>query len=170
MSDESDEPDLAYEKTDEVILRPRFKKTTLELPLETIHQKQPLRNVQSVPHLKSLVVENDNKVFTISHAESLSRISMTPEVPSISFANLPKNYEDTPTIEKFRNSTSLYSIQTNNEAKATEKNELSMPRYYRKSGLVGSPSSENFKTISEESIAVSSSSRKHLVEKAKGCK
>lgn len=86
---------------------------------------------------------------------------MTPEVPSISFASLPKNYEDTPTIEKFRASTSLYSIQTANEAKATEKNEFSMPRYYRKSGLVSSPSTE---TISEESFTTS---RRQLVEKSK---
>lgn len=134
----------------------------MELPLETIHQKKPLRNVQSVPHLTSLA-EGGNKLFTISHSESMSRISMTPEVPSISIANLPKHYEDTPTIEKFRASTSLYSIQTANEAKATEKNDFAMPRYYRKSGLVGSPSSENFKNISEESLPTS---RRQLAEKS----
>lgn len=148
---------------DEVVLRPKFKKHHLDLPLETIHQRQPLRNVQSVPHLNSLD-ENTNKVFTISHAESMSRISMTPEVPSISFASLPKNYEDTPTIEKFRTSTSLYSIQTANEAKATEKEDFSMPRYYRKSDMVVSPSTENFKTISEESLPTTS--RRQLAAKS----
>lgn len=77
----------------------------------------------------------------------MSRISMTPEVPSISFSNLPKNYEDTPTVEKFKVSTSLYSIQTANEAKATKMNEFSMPRYYRKAKLVATLSMENFENI-----------------------
>lgn len=58
---------------------------------------------------------------------------MTPEVPAISFTNLPKNYLETPTVEKYRESVSLYSIQT---AVNSAKQDYSMPRYYRKSDLI----------------------------------
>lgn len=60
---------------------------------------------------------------------------MTPEIPSISFSTLPKNYEDTPTIEKYKESVSLYSIQTAN----TERDsafDFSMPRYFGKSDII----------------------------------
>lgn len=137
----------------------------LDVPLKTIHQRKTLRNVQSVPYLTSLV-PSDSKIFSISHAESMSRISMTPEVPSISFSNLPKNYEDTPTVEKFRPSTSLYSIQTANEAKATKMNEFLMPRYYRKSKLVATASIGNFEHIPSIAADLQAAQRQHF-EKSK---
>ena len=61
---------------------------------------------------------------------------MTPEVPSISYSTLPKNYADTPTIEKYKESVSLYSIQTANSAKIAEL-DYSMPRYFRKANNIG---------------------------------
>lgn len=148
-----------------IVLRPTLKMQHLDIPLKTVNQRKTLRNVQSVPYLTSLV-PNDNKIFLISHSESMSRISMTPEVPSISFSNLPKNYEDTPTVEKFKASTSLYSIQTANEAKATQINEFSMPRYYRKSKLVATASMENFDKIQSSSTDLHTAQRQHF-EKSK---
>ncbi|KAL5277284.1 hypothetical protein ACFFRR_002484 [Megaselia abdita] len=148
-----------------IVLRPTLRMQHLDVPLKTIHQRKPLRNVQSVPYLTSLV-PNDNKIFSISHAESMSRISMTPEVPSISFSNLPKNYEDTPTVERFKASTSLYSIQAANEAKATKINEFSMPRYYRKSKLVATASVENFDNIPTLAADLQTAQRQHF-EKSK---
>lgn len=62
-------------------------------------------------------------------------ISMTPEIPSISYTTLPKNYDDTPTIEKYKESVSLYSIQTSNNERAREL-DFSMPRYYGKSDKI----------------------------------
>jgi hypothetical protein len=75
---------------------------------------------------------SENDIFTI--ASSFGRISTTPEVPSVSFANLPKSYMETPTIEKYRESVSLYEIQTAGILKSEE--DYSMPRYYRKSELM----------------------------------
>uniref|UniRef100_T1GWJ2 Uncharacterized protein n=1 Tax=Megaselia scalaris TaxID=36166 RepID=T1GWJ2_MEGSC len=147
---------------EELVLRPTSRMHHLELPLKSIHQKKTLRNVQSVPYLTTLV-PNENKIFSISHAESMSRISMTPEVPSISFSNLPKNYEDTPTVEKFKASTSLYSIQTANEAKATKHIDFSMPRYYRKAKLVATASMENFENIP----SITESMNRNQFEKSK---
>lgn len=60
---------------------------------------------------------------------------MTPEVPAISYSNLPKNYLETPVIEKYRESVSLYSIQTAGINRQSQTDDLSMPRYYGKSDL-----------------------------------
>ncbi|XP_055633328.1 uncharacterized protein LOC129773710 [Toxorhynchites rutilus septentrionalis] len=76
---------------------------------------------------------SENDIFTISSTSNYNSISMTPEVPAISFTNLPKNYLETPTVEKYRESVSLYSIQT---AVSSGKPDYSMPRYYRKSDLI----------------------------------
>lgn len=120
----------------ELILRPKISKEDsnyLKAPVER------LRSVQSVPYF-SFRPASDTDIFSISG--SLSKISMTPEIPSISYSTLPKNYEDTPTIEKYKESQSLYSIQTANTAKAIE-TDYSMPRYFRKSGLI-TQSNDNF--------------------------
>lgn len=66
---------------------------------------------------------------------------MTPEIPSISYSTLPKNYEETPALEKYKESVSLYSIQTANSAKVAEF-DFSMPRYFRKSDIIAQ-SAEN---------------------------
>lgn len=103
--------------------------TTLGTPLV----RKVLRSVKSVPHLRVCPVANETDIYSITG--SGHTISMTPEVPSISFSNLPKNYEDTPTIEKYRASESLYSIQTANAIKASQE-DYSMPRYFRRSPII----------------------------------
>lgn len=90
-----------------------------------------LRNVQSVPYFPFRPA-SENDIFSISGG-SMNQISMTPEIPSISYSTLPKNYEDTPTIEKYKESISLYSIQTANSAKIMD---FSMPRYFRKAEMI----------------------------------
>lgn len=88
-----------------------------------------LKHVQSAPYLNYRPA-SENDIFTIS--SSFNQFSMTPEVPAISFSTLPKSYLDTPTIEKYRESVSLYSIQS---AKIRD-GDLSMPRYFRKSDMI----------------------------------
>ncbi|XP_023033952.1 uncharacterized protein LOC6646729 [Drosophila willistoni] len=121
---------------DEVILRPRL---IDRHPHLAATPKRILRSAKSVPHMNVHASETD--IFAITGTITSSQISMTPEVPSISFSNLPKNYEDTPTIEKYRVSQSLYSIQTANAARATQ-DDYSMPRYFRRSAMLMTQSSE----------------------------
>lgn len=79
---------------------------------------------------------SENDIFTIStplktlsSTSDVNRFSQTPEVPSISFAHLPKNYQETPTIDKYRKEApSLLEIQTAEIRNSM--NDFSMPRYY----------------------------------------
>lgn len=90
-----------------------------------------LRTIQSLPYF-SFRPASETDIFTIAGS---SMISMTPEIPSISYTTLPKNYEDTPTIDKYKESVSLYSIQTTNKARAHDL-DFSMPRYYGKGDMI----------------------------------
>lgn len=90
-----------------------------------------LRTIQSLPYF-SFRPASETDIFTIAGS---SMISMTPEIPSISYTTLPKHYEDTPTIEKYKESVSLYSIQTSNMVRARE-TDFSMPRYFGKSDII----------------------------------
>lgn len=103
----------------------------LEPTIKTPILNKRLRNIQSLPYF-SFRPASETDIFTIA-GNSLSQISMTPEIPSISYSNLPKNYEDTPTIEKYKESTSLYSIQTTNRDIGFD---FSMPRYYGKGDMI----------------------------------
>lgn len=151
---------------DEVILRPRLiDRHPHLLPNASgipATPKRTLRAAKSVPHMH--VAGSDTDIFAITGTGS--QISMTPEVPSISFSNLPKNYEDTPTIEKYRVSQSLYSIQNANAARASQ-DDYSMPRYFRRSNMLLTqsteilPSSTSLASIST-SAASTSSSRNEL--------
>lgn len=100
-----------------------FKKATI--------MNKRLRSIQSLPYF-SLRPASETDIFTIAGS---ARISMTPEIPSISYSVLPKHFEDTPTIEKYKESTSLYSIQTTNNVRAREF-DFSMPRYFGKSDMI----------------------------------
>lgn len=101
---------------------------------------KPLRAIQSMPYF-SFRPASETDIFTIAGS---SMISMTPEIPSISYSTLPKNYDDTPTIEKYKESVSLYSIQTSNAERARE-TDFSMPRYFGKSDVIAQ-SVENLST------------------------
>lgn len=76
---------------------------------------------------------SENDLFAMSQPVDPSRFSATPEVPSVSYASLPKSYLETPVISEYRESKSLYEIQT----AGIKDEDLSMPRYYTKSRLVG---------------------------------
>lgn len=126
---------------DEIILRPN--------PNDDVQvfrsppQNKRLRNVKSVPYF-SFRPASENDIFTISgnNSHSFGQISMTPEIPSISYSTLPKNYEETPTIEKYKESVSLYSIQTANSVRDSEF-DFSMPRYFGKSDIIAAQSADN---------------------------
>ncbi|ALC38281.1 CG17834 [Drosophila busckii] len=159
--DKEDEKDL----TDEVILRPRLidRHPHLLPSLSGLSTtpKRVLRSAKSVPHMHLRDSTSDTDIFAITGTGS--QISMTPEVPFISFSNLPKNYEDTPTIEKYRVSQSLYSIQSANAAKAS-KEDYSMPRYFRRSNMLNMtqsteilPNSTSLASISASPVSASSS-------------
>ncbi|XP_058120052.1 uncharacterized protein LOC131262145 [Anopheles coustani] len=138
----------------EVILRPprNFSESSLSRSIprdvggsavnKTISQLQA-----EIPYF-SIRPASENDIFTISGASAggggggsgassgaYNAISMTPEVPAISYSNLPKNYLETPVIEKYRESVSLYSIQTAGINRQSQTDSLSMPRYYGKSDL-----------------------------------
>uniref|UniRef100_A0A1A9WFY0 Uncharacterized protein n=1 Tax=Glossina brevipalpis TaxID=37001 RepID=A0A1A9WFY0_9MUSC len=130
---------IIEEDLDGVILRPRLiNRHQHLLPTIPASPRKILRNTKSVPHFSVRPTASETDIFSITG--SGNPISMTPEVPSISFTNLPKNYEDTPTIEKYRVSQSLYSIQTTNAAIATNRDDYSMPRYFRRSALMSQSS------------------------------
>ncbi|XP_055296372.1 uncharacterized protein LOC129565454 isoform X2 [Sitodiplosis mosellana] len=100
-----------------------------------------LRTIQSLPYF-SFRPASETDIFTI--AGSSNMISMTPEIPSISYTTLPKHFVDTPTIEKYKESVSLYSIQTSNKERATEA-DFTMPRYFGKGDMIAQ-SVENLST------------------------
>lgn len=102
-----------------------------EASLKTPVLNKRLRAIQSLPYF-SFRPASETDIFTIAGS---SRISMTPEIPSISYTTLPKHYEDTPTVEKYKESTSLYSIQTSNQERARDF-DFSMPRYFGKGDLI----------------------------------
>uniref|UniRef100_A0A1A9ZD61 Uncharacterized protein n=1 Tax=Glossina pallidipes TaxID=7398 RepID=A0A1A9ZD61_GLOPL len=130
---------IVEEDLDGVILRPRLiDRHQHLLPVMSTSPRKVLRNAKSVPHFNVRPTASETDIFSITG--SGNPISMTPEVPSISYTHLPKNYEDTPTIEKYRVSQSLYSIQTTNAAIATNRDDYSMPRYFRRSALMSQSS------------------------------
>lgn len=133
----------------EVILRPP-RDTAARSPL----MNKRLRNVQSVPYF-AFRPASENDIFSITGGAGgggagigggSGQFSMTPEIPSISYSTLPKNYEDTPAIEKYKESVSLYSIQTANSAKINEM-DFSMPRYFRKADIIAH-SADNLRPLS----------------------
>lgn len=109
---------------------------------------------------------SENDIFAITQPNSTNnRISTTPEVPSVSFSNLPKNYLDTPTIGEYRESKSLYEIQAAGMHKKVEQDSYLMPRYYSKSRLF----EKNMHSDSSESIKDGERTPKRL-EKSKRLK
>lgn len=125
-------------------------------------QNKPLRAIQSLPYF-SVRPASETDIFTIAGS---SMISMTPEIPSISYTTLPKNYDDTPTIEKYKESVSLYSIQTSNMERARE-TDFSMPRYFGKSDII-TQSVENLSTTVKSTVARTTAHKK--TEKSKRLK
>ncbi|XP_055685820.1 uncharacterized protein LOC129791609 isoform X3 [Lutzomyia longipalpis] len=126
-----------------------------------------LKHVQSVPHLP-IRPSSETDIFTIT--SSYSQISMTPEIPSISFSALPKNFEDRPSIE-YREAKSLQSIQTANCMRTAEF-DFSMPRYFRHSELYPQSSEPSSQAGSVESVLKRSTSTQNLrqIEKSKRLK
>ncbi|XP_062136218.1 uncharacterized protein LOC133845689 [Drosophila sulfurigaster albostrigata] len=162
------EVDKEEEKDDEVILRPRLIDRHPHLMPSvggmSATSKRILRSAKSVPHMNVRDAVSETDIFAITGTGS--QISMTPEVPSISFSNLPKNYEDTPTIEKYRVSQSLFSIQNANAARASQ-DDYSMPRYFRRSNILLTtqsteilPGSTSLASLSTSASAASTSSSK----------
>lgn len=103
----------------------------LEVAIKTPILNKRLRNIQSMPYF-ACRPSSETDIFTIS-GSSTHQISMTPEIPSISYSMLPKHFEDTPTIEKYKESISLYSIQTSNRDVGFD---FAMPRYYGKGDMI----------------------------------
>ncbi|XP_062545388.1 uncharacterized protein LOC134211973 [Armigeres subalbatus] len=158
---------------DEVVLRPprTLTEASASFSGSTSLINKNLSHLQAGQPYFSTRPASENDIFTISSASNYNAISMTPEVPAISFSYLPKNYLETPTVEKYRESVSLYSIQTAGILSAKE--DLSMPRYYGKSDLIMNSAGQikGSRNLSESSMTgsstpVSSNSVRHL-EKSK---
>lgn len=163
---------------DEVVLRPprNFVEASASFSGSTSLINKNISHLQAEQPYFSARPASENDIFTIASASNYNAISMTPEVPAISYSNLPKNYLETPTVEKYRESVSLYSIQTAGMQSANV--DLSMPRYYGKSDLImhsgNEPKSSRNLNLSDISMTssstpVSSNSIKH-VEKSKRLK
>ncbi|XP_058058547.1 uncharacterized protein LOC131209486 [Anopheles bellator] len=151
---EEEDIDGGSERDDEVILRPPrvFSDAALSKSIprdvgSSMVHKQISYLQAEVPYF-AIRPASENDIFTISSSVggggggggsggsgTYNAISMTPEVPAISYSNLPKNYLETPVIEKYRESVSLYSIQTAGINRQSQTDDLSMPRYYGKSEL-----------------------------------
>ncbi|XP_049535055.1 uncharacterized protein LOC125950793 [Anopheles darlingi] len=146
---EEEDSDEQQERDDEVVLRPprNFSDVALSKSIprdvgSSMVSKQISHLQAEVPYF-SIRPASENDIFTISSTVgggsggpgTYNAISMTPEVPAISYSNLPKNYLETPVIEKYRESVSLYSIQTAGINRQSQTDDLSMPRYYGKSEL-----------------------------------
>uniref|UniRef100_A0A2M3Z9A0 Uncharacterized protein n=1 Tax=Anopheles braziliensis TaxID=58242 RepID=A0A2M3Z9A0_9DIPT len=148
---EEEDSDEQQERDDEVVLRPprNFSDANFilskSIPRDVgscVVSKQSSHLQAEVPYF-AIRPASENDIFTISSTVgggsggpgTYNAISMTPEVPAISYSNLPKNYLETPVIEKYRESVSLYSIQTAGINRQSQTDDLSMPRYYGKSEL-----------------------------------
>lgn len=174
--DEDEEDEL-----DEVILRPRQLQlaTSSENIWPTKLVNKNLKNLHlDAPYFTQRPAsENDiATIFTptpkpnVSSTTEVNRFSMTPEVPSISFAHLPKNYLETPTIDKYKKEApSLLEIQTSEIRKSMI--DFSMPRYYGKSDMILNRSFDAVgSTSSIASTGSASSTHKKQHEKSKRLK
>lgn len=130
----------------EVILRPHVSNNSLDVtaaPPPADGASPPmnkrLRNVRSVPYFPFRPA-SETDIFAITG--SMGQISMTPEIPSISYSTLPKHYEDTPTIGEYKESVSLHSIQTAQSARMSQL-DFSMPRYFRRTAAAAAGSVDN---------------------------
>lgn len=174
-------------EVDEVILRPRQLQSATSSeeirPTTTLVNKN-LKNLHLDAPYFTQRPASENDIFTIStpkksdsklnvsSTSDVNRFSMTPEVPSISFSHLPKNYAETPTIDKYKKEgPTLLEIQT-----AELRNSMidfSMPRYYGKSDLILNRTFDALGSSSGSIASASSSSsslpRKHH-EKSKRLK
>lgn len=148
-TDDDDDTDEEAKNKDYIEIKPRI-------------QNKPLRAIQSLPYF-SVRPASETDIFTIAGS---SMISMTPEIPTISMTTLPKNYDDTPTIEKYKESVSLYSIQTSNMERARD-TDFSMPRYYGRSEMIAQ-SVENLSTTMKSTVARTTAAKK--TEKSKRLK
>ncbi|XP_063699910.1 uncharacterized protein LOC134830380 [Culicoides brevitarsis] len=113
------------------------------------------KNLQLEAPYFSFRPASENDIFAITQPNSnsnASRISQTPEVPSVSFNALPKNYLDTPSIGEYRESKSLYEIQTAGIVQQAGVEKFSMPRYYSKSHLFKKNQQQGPSTSSNESM------------------
>uniref|UniRef100_A0A182KBX4 Uncharacterized protein n=1 Tax=Anopheles christyi TaxID=43041 RepID=A0A182KBX4_9DIPT len=148
---EEDDGSDNVSRESEVVLRPPRNFSELSLS-KSIPNNKTISHLQADLPYFSIRPASENDIFTISSGggvgsgggsgaaggaggSTYNSISMTPEVPAISFSNLPKNYLETPVIEKYRESVSLYSIQTAGINRQSQTDDLSMPRYYGKSDL-----------------------------------
>lgn len=181
------EPPAIDEEEDEdeddgVVLRPRHLQQANSSE-QIWHGKlvnKNLKNLDAPYYAQRPASEND--IFTIStptkanvsSTSDVNRFSMTPEVPSIAFAHLPKNYLETPAIDKYKKEApSLLDIQTAEIRKSMI--DFSMPRYYGKSDLILNRSFDAVGLGSTTSIgsggsAKSQNTKKQLHEKSKRLK
>lgn len=108
------------------------------------------KNLQLEAPYFSFRPASENDIFAITQPNNATnRISQTPEVPSVSFNALPKNYLDTPSIGEYRESKSLYEIQTAGIHQKADVDKLSMPRYYSKSHLFAKNQDSSSESIKE---------------------
>lgn len=162
------------EEVGEVVLRPRQLQpaTSSDKICPTTLINKNLKNLRLDAPYFTHRPASENDIFTISTPKKddsvnvssttdVNRFSMTPEVPSISFSHLPKNYAETPTIDKYKKEgPTLLEIQT-----AELRNSMidfSMPRYYGKSDMI---LNRSFDAVGSSSSIASAGSSPSLTKK-----
>lgn len=167
------------EEVDGVILRPhQLQSVSSEniLPEKLLNKNLKRLHLDAPYFTQRPASENDiSTIYTptkpnVSSTSDVNRFSMTPEVPSISFSHLPKNYQETPTIDKYKkDGPSLLEIQTAEIRKSMI--DFSMPRYYGKSDMILNRSFDAVgSTSSIASTGSASSQHKKHHEKSKRLK
>ncbi|XP_013186390.2 uncharacterized protein LOC106131743 isoform X2 [Amyelois transitella] len=107
-------------KINKVLLRvPHRSASFLNIPAHLAPEKPPL-------------VKSKSMVGVLSATEEL-KLSSLPDTPIIKSTNLPRFFDDSPSIPEYRGDTSLQSIKQKS-AMMFQENDFSMPRYY---GTVG---------------------------------
>lgn len=163
------------DEVDEVILRPRQLQLATSSedvwPAKLVNKNLKNLHLDAPYFTQRPASENDiATIFTptakpiVSSSTEVNRFSMTPEVPKISFAHLPKNYLETPTIDKYKKEApSLLEIQTSEIRMSMI--DFTMPRYYGKSDMILNRSFDAVGSTSSIASAGSSSSSTQVARK-----
>lgn len=175
--DDDDENDMEDEIDSEVVLRPNRLNTAVTSNEQAMLSGVVNKRLQLDSPYFTQRPASENDIFTIStpprstlpsvsSTSDVNRFSMTPEVPSIAFVHLPKNYLDTPTIEKFKKQElTLAELQARENEVRKSEIDFSMPRYYGKSDVI-----LNSSNLSISSVVSATSLARKQVEKSKRLK
>lgn len=134
---------IAEEEDDDDVVDLRHRDISVSSQTLSPSKKRPpvhlrLKHVQSVPQFPTYPSPSAGRPWSQS-GETMTKdgifIINTPEVPAIALKRLPRNYLDTPSLDRYKESSSLSSIQMENKRRVDDQFNFQMPRYYGHSEL-----------------------------------